>query len=134
METSGKRGRAVQVDPNKPTLKAPGTNRLKLKYDEPLSSFAFILKERPYERDAAHLRLRDAVYDLWTRTIAHSDLVKPDSELTLEVGPARYCSPRHAMHFEPSYLELSGILRLGALRIRIYSPPRHRNAFCTLIS
>ena len=30
-------GRAVQVDPIKPTLKAPGTKRLKLKCDEPLS-------------------------------------------------------------------------------------------------
>ena len=31
----------MQVDPIKPTLKAPRTERLKLKYDEPLSSFAF---------------------------------------------------------------------------------------------
>jgi len=31
----------VQVDPVKPTLKAPGTKRLKLKYDEPPSNFAF---------------------------------------------------------------------------------------------
>jgi hypothetical protein len=28
-------GGAVQVDPMKPKLKAPGTDRLKLKYDEP---------------------------------------------------------------------------------------------------
>ena len=34
------RGRAVQVDPMKPVLKAPGTERLMLKYDEPLSNFA----------------------------------------------------------------------------------------------
>jgi hypothetical protein len=34
-------GRAVQVDPIKPTLKAPGTKRLKLKDDRLLSSFAF---------------------------------------------------------------------------------------------
>jgi hypothetical protein len=33
--------KAVQVDPIKPTLEAPGTKRLKLKYDETLSSFAF---------------------------------------------------------------------------------------------
>ena len=26
------------------------------------------------------------------------------------VGAARYCSPRHLTHFEPSLLELSGIL------------------------
>ena len=34
-------GRAVQVDPIIPTLKAPGTKRLQLKYDITLSSFAF---------------------------------------------------------------------------------------------
>ena len=31
----------MQVHPIKPTLKPPGTYRLKLDYDEPLSSFAF---------------------------------------------------------------------------------------------
>jgi len=31
----------VQVDPIKPTLKAPGTKRSTLKYNELLSSFAF---------------------------------------------------------------------------------------------
>ena len=31
----------MQVDPIKPMLKAPATMRLKLKYDEPLSNFAF---------------------------------------------------------------------------------------------
>jgi hypothetical protein len=30
-------GEAVQVEPIKPTLKAPGTQRLKLKYDDMLS-------------------------------------------------------------------------------------------------
>ena len=34
-------GRAVQVDPIKHPLKAPGTKRLKVKYDETLSKFAF---------------------------------------------------------------------------------------------
>ena len=33
-------GKAVQVDPIKRTLKAPGINRLKLQYDEPPSNFA----------------------------------------------------------------------------------------------
>ena len=42
------RGRAVQVDPIKPTLKAPGTKRLKLKCDEPLSNFAFNFNLRRY--------------------------------------------------------------------------------------
>ena len=31
----------MQVDPIKPTLKAPGSKRLKLDYDEPLLNFAF---------------------------------------------------------------------------------------------
>ena len=34
-------GRAVQVDPIKPTLKAPGTMRLKLKYDKTPFKFCF---------------------------------------------------------------------------------------------
>ena len=28
----------------------------------------------------------------------------------LQVGPGRYCSPRHPTHFEPSFLELNGIV------------------------
>jgi len=40
---------AVQANPIKPsTLKAPGTKRLKLKYDEVLSSVAFNLNLRRY--------------------------------------------------------------------------------------
>jgi hypothetical protein len=49
----GEQGRAVQVHPIKPTLKAPGTKRLKLKYVELLSNllkfclnFAFKFKLR----------------------------------------------------------------------------------------
>jgi len=38
----------VQVDPIKPTLKAPGTERLKLKYEEPLSDFGFKFNLRRY--------------------------------------------------------------------------------------
>ena len=37
----------------KPTLKAPGTKRLKLKYDNLLSSFAFKFNLRRYTKDAA---------------------------------------------------------------------------------
>jgi len=41
-------GMAVQVDPLIPMLKAPGTKRLKLNYDEPLSNFAFEFNLRRY--------------------------------------------------------------------------------------
>ena len=44
----GRQGRALQVDPMKPTLKAPGSKRSKLKYDKLLSSFAYNLKLRRY--------------------------------------------------------------------------------------
>jgi hypothetical protein len=39
---------AVQVDPIKPKLKAPGTKRLKLRSDEMLSTFGFKFKLRRY--------------------------------------------------------------------------------------
>jgi len=45
---SSKRGRAVQVDPIKPTSKAPGSDRLQLKCDDLLSKFAFNFKLRRY--------------------------------------------------------------------------------------
>jgi len=41
-------GRAVQVDPIKPTLKAPGIELLKLKFDESLSNFGFNFNLRRY--------------------------------------------------------------------------------------
>jgi hypothetical protein len=50
-------GRAVQVDPIKPTLKAPGIKLVKLKHGEPLSNFAFKFKLSLYNSDD----FRDAV-------------------------------------------------------------------------
>jgi hypothetical protein len=40
----------VQVDPIKPTLKAPGTKRLKLKFEKVLSNFAFKFNLRRYTK------------------------------------------------------------------------------------
>jgi hypothetical protein len=40
-------GGAVQVEPIKPALKAPGIKLLKLKYDKPLSNFAFKFQLAP---------------------------------------------------------------------------------------
>jgi hypothetical protein len=51
-------GRAVQVDPIKPTLKASGTKRLKLQYDEPLSKVAFKFNLRRYTKGGAGIRRR----------------------------------------------------------------------------
>jgi len=41
---------AEQFDPIKHTLKAPGSKRLKLEYDEPPSNFAFKFNSRRYTR------------------------------------------------------------------------------------
>ena len=41
----------MQVDPIKPTLKAPGANLLTLNGDEPLSTLAFKLKLRRYAEE-----------------------------------------------------------------------------------
>ena len=48
---------AVQVDPIKPTLKAPGPKRLTLKRNHPLSSFAFKLNLRRYSKEGGIKRL-----------------------------------------------------------------------------
>ena len=50
-------GEAVQVDPIKPKLKAPGTKRLKLEYDTLLLSFAFNFNLRRYTLAPAQLKL-----------------------------------------------------------------------------
>jgi hypothetical protein len=42
----------VQVDPIKPVLQPPGIKRLTLKYDDPLSNFAFKFKLRRYNNVA----------------------------------------------------------------------------------
>ena len=44
-------GKAVQADPVKPTLKAPGIELSKLKYDESLTTFAFKFNLRRYKWD-----------------------------------------------------------------------------------
>jgi hypothetical protein len=46
--SQGGLGRAVQVDPIKPMLTPPGTQRLKLKYDDVLSNFRFKIDLRRY--------------------------------------------------------------------------------------
>ena len=53
-------GRAVQVDPMKPKLKPPGTNRLKLKCDILLSTSAFKVNLRRYTWASARCRTRSA--------------------------------------------------------------------------
>jgi len=58
-------GRAVQVDPIKPTLKAPGSERLKLKCDEVLSSVAFNFSLRRYSKATKVGGVKDGGYSLY---------------------------------------------------------------------
>jgi hypothetical protein len=80
-------GKAVQVDPIKPNLKAPGTNRLRLNYEKLLPSFAFNLSLRRYAKERATELLQEvsgrpaileAVYKYWTekrkRTVGRCSL------------------------------------------------------------
>ena len=48
---AARRGGAVQIDPVKPMLKAPGTKHLKLKFDKLLSSFDYKFNLRRYTED-----------------------------------------------------------------------------------
>jgi len=50
----GSQGRAVQVEPMKPVLKATGTILLTLRYDDLLSSFAFNFKLRRHTKGGDH--------------------------------------------------------------------------------
>jgi len=112
----GSPGRAVQVDPRKPTLKAPGTSRLKLKYYELLSSFDLNFNLRRYTEAAA------AASDEWeVKALALSEQkdaalaaaqaalaeVQASSAATAaaaaaarEAGPGKRCSPRRMMTFD----------------------------------
>ena len=60
----------MQVDPIKPTLKAPGTMRLKLKHGKPLSSFAFNPKLRRYRMAANPAAIAEARRGLRERMLA----------------------------------------------------------------
>jgi len=51
----------VQVDPVQPTLKAPGTKRLKLKYDDLVSNFTFKFNLRRYNKGMNVNPLNEAV-------------------------------------------------------------------------
>jgi peroxiredoxin len=63
----------VQVDPIKPTLKAPGTERLNLKYEQLVSSFCFKFKLRRYSEGVdtvACVSVNDAfVMNAWGKSV-----------------------------------------------------------------
>ena len=56
----------MQVEPFKPTLKVPGTKRLKLKSNEPLSSFAFEFNLHRYNKVAFDYQVLEGDEANWT--------------------------------------------------------------------
>jgi len=73
----------------KPTLKAPGSKRLKLKYDGPLSNFGFNFNLHRYTKEKEH-----------DRPISLPGIVS-------EAAPRHERSPRHLPHCmdTPSFIE-----------------------------
>ena len=51
----------MQLDPDQPTLKAPGTECLKLNYDNMLSNFGFNFNLRRYNSAAVLVRAADGI-------------------------------------------------------------------------
>ena len=71
----------MQVHPIKSTLHAPGTKRLKLKYDDLISSFAFNLNLRRYHEsgEAASVQLHEdfSVHNFMLDVVAGRCRLKP---------------------------------------------------------
>jgi hypothetical protein len=66
----GVQGRAVQVDPIKPTLKPPGTKRLNLEYNKLLLILAFKCNLRCYNKEKMQeARNKGACLDWWGQTL-----------------------------------------------------------------
>jgi hypothetical protein len=67
VDGAGNPGRAVRIDPMKPKLKAPGTERLKLKCDILLSTsaFKFLLRRYTLRRSACCRRRSKCTATTW---------------------------------------------------------------------
>ena len=81
----------MQVDPMKPTLKAPGIKLLKLECDEPLSEFAFKFNLRRYSEEGGDVDLRDKqddhdAYEAFGRGLHSSTFQLNVSAFLLERG------------------------------------------------
>ena len=94
-------GRAVQIDPIKPKLKAPnpkhklkgpGTKRLKLKFDKLLPSFAFKFNLRRYN---SVLKIVPATGEV--SCVGQLEDIPDKWQGGFLVGPDRQCSPRQVI-------------------------------------
>ena len=78
----------MQVDPTKPTLTAPGPQRLKLKFDGLLSIFAFKIKLRCYNKETHKQLLREMSMDTTDANPAHKRILRHLS-MSATVGRCR---------------------------------------------
>jgi hypothetical protein len=95
----------VQVDPIKPTLKPPGTERLTLKCDTVLSSFAFNFSLRRFSEEALALASEVMFARLppprSVAAAAAADLqVRPSFDERLKARPASHRPPRHPPRYK----------------------------------
>ena len=108
----------MQVDPIKPTLKAPGTKRLKVNCVVPLSNFAFNFNLRRYNQGERHWAKQQAkqqapprgapdgapaggIVARWTRSLARlapAPAAPRRAPMPSAAGPARYVCPPHHRH------------------------------------
>jgi len=97
-------GRAGHVGPIKPTLQAPGTKRLKLNRDKPLSKFAFNFNLRRYILGrGAHL------------------------DAAMQVGPGRYRHMTFKAKPQPEFILPKHILKdslVKIIRAKLSTPSR----------
>jgi hypothetical protein len=99
-------GRPVQVNPIKATLETPGTKRLTLKYDEPLSTFALTFNLRHYTQGFGVVG--------WGATQQFRDLP------LIQVGPAPAPSPAPA----PAHANAHGLGATQTQQLRGLPPPQ----------
>ena len=130
----------VQVDPIKPTLKAPGTQRLKPYYGEPPSNFAFKFNLRHYnegeEEEEEEKPAPPPSKSHKKKAAAAAAAAAPPSSKSHKkgtaaagagkggvgggaapghkpVGPSRYNSPRRRMPFNSRYARYEGSKCVG---------------------
>ena len=107
-------GRAVQVDPIKAELKAPGSLTLKLIYDEPLSTFALKLNLRRYTL-ASPVEVRE--WNIWGLP---TDNVSIDNGILVTRGKRwpLMIDPQNQANSWVKAMEQKNALKAGA-----YTPP-----------
>ena len=92
----------MQVDPIKPMLKAPGTERLKLEYDELLSTFAFKFNLRRYTKVIVEVIPTDAsvAENLSAGGLTDADINKEIEDSGIKVGR---CTLPYQTHVESAW-------------------------------